>query len=61
MGEQRAIQRWENEGGEVLEIALSNLKKTGYEDRRQTGKAIGDTFEKALVVERRGLGRRKNR
>ena len=60
MSDRRAVERWENEGGEIPEITLLNLKKTGYENGRETGKAIGDSFEKLLFVKRRGLGNRKN-
>jgi hypothetical protein len=61
MSDLRAIERWENEGGEIPEIILLNLKETGYEDGRETGKAIDDSFKKLLFVKRRGLGNRKNR
>ena len=61
MGEQMAIDRWENEGGEILELALLNLKKSGYVDRRRSEKTTGDAFEKVFFVKRWRLSVRKKR
>lgn len=61
MSDQRAIERWENEGGEIPEIAPLNLKKMGYEDRRQTGNETRDSFKNLIFVKRRSLSGRKNR